>query len=280
MCILVTIQGDDTQLGPSSFKEEDVVELCIGVGQEYAVGVLWLPDTEAVLASKCDTNMMAMMCCLTAAKICWDEPIMLCILPHKGRQVREYVTMRSSSPSVTQTNVQGWRVGIWPLSNLPSQDKGPSEAQASMPQAELTRDVKDLGEDQLQEVLEVLQTEMAQRDGAASPLGLPWGIQGSLGVVVKLWQMTGKWIPEERGYGCMESPCHDLEVPLNSLQMIADSSACPQPGWGWAHPISIPSVVMPFPERLRYLFCSGIMRLGVSRTTTKRWWSGKVSSVC
>ena len=42
ICILVATQGDDTPLCPSSFKEEDVFELCIGVGQEHPGGVLKL----------------------------------------------------------------------------------------------------------------------------------------------------------------------------------------------------------------------------------------------
>ena len=34
--ILVTTQGDGTQLGPSSFKEQDVVKLHIGLGQKHS----------------------------------------------------------------------------------------------------------------------------------------------------------------------------------------------------------------------------------------------------
>ena len=42
ICILVATQGDGTPLCPTSFKEEDVVELCIGLGQEHPEGVLQL----------------------------------------------------------------------------------------------------------------------------------------------------------------------------------------------------------------------------------------------
>ena len=54
-------------------------------------------------------------------------------------------------------------MGIQPFPSMSSLDEGPSEAQASMPQLKLTKDVWDLSDDQLWEVLEALQT--AQRKG-------------------------------------------------------------------------------------------------------------------
>ena len=69
ICILVTTQGDSTPLGPSSFKEEDVVRLCIKLGQKHPEGVLQLLDTDVLLAFQHNTNMMAATCCLTAAKV-------------------------------------------------------------------------------------------------------------------------------------------------------------------------------------------------------------------
>ena len=98
-CILVTIQGDSIPLGPSSFKEQDVVELCIQLDQEHPEGVFQLLDTEAVLAFWCYTNMMATTHHLKAAKVCWGEPIVLHILPPKGEKVREYIAKRGLHPS-------------------------------------------------------------------------------------------------------------------------------------------------------------------------------------
>ena len=77
-------------------------------------------------------------------------------------------------------------MGIQPLPSRPSLDEGPSEAQTSMPQMELTRDVWDPNDDQMQEVLEALQIKMTQEKGVASLLGLPQIIQGSLEAEVKL----------------------------------------------------------------------------------------------
>ena len=108
--------------------------------------------------------MMAVMYHLTMAKVWWGEPVMLHILPLQGRQVREYITMRSSHQSGAWIHVQGRGVGTWPLPRMPNLDKGLSEAQVPMPLEELSRDVWDLDNDQLWEVLEALQTEMAWRE--------------------------------------------------------------------------------------------------------------------
>ena len=72
-----------------------------------------------------------------------------------------------------------------------------------MPWVELTRDVWDLDDDQLLEVLEALQTTMAQRMSVASLLGHPGEIQRSLKLAVKVKSMAGKWTPDGRGDGGM-----------------------------------------------------------------------------
>ena len=67
--MLVTVQGDATPLVPISFGEEDVIELCIGLGQEHLEGVLWLLDTKMVLAFSFGSNMMATSCCFAVAMV-------------------------------------------------------------------------------------------------------------------------------------------------------------------------------------------------------------------
>ena len=107
ICILAATWGDGTLLCPSSFTEEDAVNLCVGLGQEHPEGVLQLSDTETVLAFWCNSNIMATIHCLIAATVWQGEPIMLHILPLKGRQVRNYVTRRGSHPSGTQIHGKG-----------------------------------------------------------------------------------------------------------------------------------------------------------------------------
>ena len=83
-----------------------MVEFCVGLGQEHPEGVLQLSDTEAFLAFKCDSHMVSAMCNLTAAIVWQGKPIMLHILPPKGRQVRDYIAMRNSHQSGAQMHVQ------------------------------------------------------------------------------------------------------------------------------------------------------------------------------
>ena len=107
---------------------------------------------------------------------------------------------------------------------------------------EITRDVQDLDDDQLQEVLEAHQIETARSKGEVPP---HWSPQSSLrvpGVVVKMTWMTGKWASEGRGDGDIVSPSSSPQVPLWLMQMLATSSACLQLGWGSASPVLTPLV--------------------------------------
>ena len=44
ICVLVVTRGNGTLLDPSSFKEQDVVELCIRLGQKHPEGLFQLLD--------------------------------------------------------------------------------------------------------------------------------------------------------------------------------------------------------------------------------------------
>ena len=50
ICILVATCVDGTLFSPDSFQEEDLIELCMGLGQAHLEGVLQILQTEAVLA--------------------------------------------------------------------------------------------------------------------------------------------------------------------------------------------------------------------------------------
>ena len=109
ICIMVTTLGDGTLLCPRSFKEEDVVEFCVWLGQEHPEGVLWLLDTETVLVFQCDSDKKATMHCLTVATVWWGQLVMLCILPPKGRQVRDYAAAPMSVATFLMTT---WCTGM------------------------------------------------------------------------------------------------------------------------------------------------------------------------
>ena len=105
--------------------------------------------------------MMATMCHLNAATVWQSKPIILHVLPPKGRQVREYIAVRSSHLLGVQMHVQG-RGSVPSLSSkCLAQKRDYQEAPVCASQTELTRDVWDLDDDQFGEGLEALQTKMA-----------------------------------------------------------------------------------------------------------------------
>ena len=171
-----------------------------------------------------------MMYHLTVATVWWGEPIMLFILPPQDRKLRQYVTVKSSHQSGTPTHVQGGGVGTQPLPSMPSLDKGLLEAQTPMSQEELTRDVQDLDDDELWELLEALQTETTRREGTGSPLGSPQGNQWGPGVTVRPKLRMGKWTPNGRDGG-MSNLHIGLQAPLRPLHRCWPT---PQHACGWA----------------------------------------------
>ena len=81
ICIMVTTWANGTPLGPTSFREEDLIELCVGLGQEHLEGVLQLLDTEAVLALPSGSNMTATLHLFAMVSVWHVEPVNLCIWP-------------------------------------------------------------------------------------------------------------------------------------------------------------------------------------------------------
>ena len=94
ICGLAATQGDGPLLYPDSFQEKHIVKLWIGLGQAHLEGVLWLLDTETVLAFWSSSEMIAASCLFTMAMVWHDEPIKIHVHPPMGLQVREYVALR------------------------------------------------------------------------------------------------------------------------------------------------------------------------------------------
>ena len=61
ICILVGIQGDGMPFSPNCFQDEDLVELCMGLGQAHPDGVFQISETEALLMFQSTAKMMATM---------------------------------------------------------------------------------------------------------------------------------------------------------------------------------------------------------------------------
>ena len=205
-------------LGPTSFGEKDAIELCIGLGQEHPEGVLQLSDTETFLAFLSDFNLMALLHCFAAAMgWCW-KPVKLCIQPQTSMQVRNYIAARSSCPCGAQSPAPGGQVETWPLHSKPYLDNGC--------QMEQTRDLQDLDDDLLWEMLQAVQLEAARREGL-HPQGSSHGSLRVPGVVGLPTWMMGKWPSEGEGWGPGEpaqqsaSPSHANADVSHLLSMLA-----------------------------------------------------------
>ena len=139
-----------------------MTKLYIGSGQEHLEGVLWLSDTETVLAFSSSSNMMAASCHFAEAMNWHGKPVRLHIQPPMTVQVRDYNAMWSSHPFGTQTPVQGEGMDTQPLPSKPHLD--------NRPQTELTtRDIWNLDNDQLRDALEAVQFMTARREGFCTP---------------------------------------------------------------------------------------------------------------
>ena len=105
--ILVATQGDGTLFSPSSFQEEDLMGLCMGLGQAHQGSVFQILETKALFAFHSTTKMMAAMHLLGTAIMWCNEPIRLCTHPPTTTNLRAYVTERGICPSGTQSLTPG-----------------------------------------------------------------------------------------------------------------------------------------------------------------------------
>ena len=159
-------------MDPTSFREEDATELCIGLGQEHPEGVLQLLDTETVLAFSSGSNMMAALCHFAVAMNWYGKPVKLCIWFLTAMQVRDYIAMCSSHPSGAQAPVQCDGVDTQALPSEPHLDNG---LQTEL----ITRYLQNLEDDQLQELLETVQFETARMEGPHPHVNHPGVVCGS-----------------------------------------------------------------------------------------------------
>ena len=85
MCVLIATKFNDTPLCSGSFREEDVIELCIKIGHECPKSVLWLSDTEVMPEFKCAFDMVDVTCQLSMVITWQGESVMLQSLPTSSK---------------------------------------------------------------------------------------------------------------------------------------------------------------------------------------------------
>ena len=81
--LLIVTQDNGTLLDPTSFREEDAIEVCVGLGQEHPEGVLQISDTETVLAfSSCSCMLAALQHFAVAMTWHHQATLALYLVPH------------------------------------------------------------------------------------------------------------------------------------------------------------------------------------------------------
>ena len=135
ICILITTWDNGTPFDPTSFGQEDAIELCVGLGQEHLEGVLWASDTETVIAFS-SSPMMAASQCFAVAMTWNDELVWLHICPPTIVQVRDYIAATSRHPCGTLAPTLGEEVETQPSCSMPY----PSDE----PLSDLTLDIREL----------------------------------------------------------------------------------------------------------------------------------------
>ena len=102
MCVLVMTRGDGTLFDVASIQEEDIVELCIELGQTHPKGVLWYSVTDSVGLFHFIDEMLVTVCGVIKAMALHREPIRFHVSPSTAH-VRAYTVVRNGEPSGTQS---------------------------------------------------------------------------------------------------------------------------------------------------------------------------------
>ena len=93
MCVLVLTRCDGTPSDVTSKQEEDIIEICIELGQTHPKGVLQFLVTESVVLFHSMDKMLVMACEITKATALHEEPIRLHTSPTSTAHVRAYITV-------------------------------------------------------------------------------------------------------------------------------------------------------------------------------------------
>ena len=104
MCVLVLARGDGSPFDTASIQEEDIIDLCVKVGQTHPKGMLQLSVMESVILFQSSDEMLAMVCRVTKAMAWHEEPIRLHSSPPSTTHLWAYIAGRDGCPSSTQSS--------------------------------------------------------------------------------------------------------------------------------------------------------------------------------
>ena len=99
ICVLTVVGGDGNPFNGDSLLEEDIIKLCVGMGQVHPNGVLQLMAMGLVIAVCFSEEMLATAHLIASATVWCDDPIRLHKRTPTDAQIHNYTTMRHRHPS-------------------------------------------------------------------------------------------------------------------------------------------------------------------------------------
>ena len=102
MCVLVLTRSNVTPFDATSIQEEDIMELCIQLGQTHPKGVLQYLAGESVILFHSMDEMLVTACGVVKAMALHEEPIRLRMSPPSAAHARAYIVVRHGEPSDTK----------------------------------------------------------------------------------------------------------------------------------------------------------------------------------
>ena len=119
MCVLVLTRNDGTLFDAAFIQEEDIIELCIELGQTHPKCVLWYSVTESVVLLHSADEMLVMEHGVIKAMALHKETIQLHMSLPFTLHVRAYVAVRDGHPSGTHSPTPDREIGCKLILNHP-----------------------------------------------------------------------------------------------------------------------------------------------------------------
>ena len=103
MCMFILMQRDGTPFDATSVTEEDIMEICITLGQTHPLGVLWYLATKLVVLFCMAEEMQQASHGATKAMELQDEPIAIKTVAPMEQHIRVYITVVGGDHSKLQS---------------------------------------------------------------------------------------------------------------------------------------------------------------------------------
>ena len=170
MCNLILTKRDGTPVDVTSVMEQDIIEICIRLGQTHPMGVLHFSVMESVVLFQLVDEMQHATHGAIKAMVLHEEAIAIRTSAPSETHMRAYITAVDGKPSRTQAPpLEGEGEPHSPIKNPYLGGEAPHHYQA---------DLGDLADQELHQLMEDLHREVALHvlnEPPRSPPQTPWG---------------------------------------------------------------------------------------------------------